>query len=92
MIRTACPHVRMLPDFEPANRIGEFWGTRRAAASPCSWIDCEEDPTLGARRAPFIIAIRPAASQRHLAHAPLIRATGICSPARIGTLLVLPFR
>jgi hypothetical protein len=27
-------HVLMLPDFERADQIGEFWGYRRAAASP----------------------------------------------------------
>ena len=45
-------HVLMLPDFERAYRIGEFWATPRAAPSPSSWIDCEEDRTLpgGARR------------------------------------------
>ena len=26
-------HVLMLPDFDRADRIGEFWGTRRAAPS-----------------------------------------------------------
>ena len=40
-------YVLMLPDFERADRIGEFWGTpephlRRAV------IDCEEDRTLRA--------------------------------------------
>ena len=41
-------HVLMLPDFERADRIGEFWGnpkTRTFAELP---IDCEEDRTLRA--------------------------------------------
>jgi hypothetical protein len=29
-------HVLMLPDFERADRIGEFWATRRVAPSPSS--------------------------------------------------------
>jgi hypothetical protein len=29
-------HVLMLSDFERADRIGEFWGYRRAASSPSS--------------------------------------------------------
>jgi hypothetical protein len=29
-------HVLMLPDFEQADRIGEFWGTRRRAPLPSS--------------------------------------------------------
>jgi hypothetical protein len=39
----------MLPDFERADRIGEFWGnpkTRTFAELP---IDCEEDRTLRAK-------------------------------------------
>jgi hypothetical protein len=27
-------HVQMLPDFERADRIGEFWGYPRVASSP----------------------------------------------------------
>jgi hypothetical protein len=38
----------MPPDFDRADRIGEFWGTRRAAPSPRLLIDCEEDRTLRA--------------------------------------------
>ena len=29
-------HVLMLPDLERAERIGEYWGNRRRAASPSS--------------------------------------------------------
>jgi hypothetical protein len=29
-------HVLMLPDFDRADRIGEFWGYRRVAPSPSS--------------------------------------------------------
>ena len=42
-------HVLMLPDFERADRIGEFWGypeSRRAFAELL--IDCEGDRTLRA--------------------------------------------
>jgi hypothetical protein len=32
--RSELLHVLMLPDFDRADRIGEFWGTRRRAPSP----------------------------------------------------------
>ena len=35
-LRAELLHVLMLPDFERADRIGEFWGTRRAAPSRSS--------------------------------------------------------
>jgi hypothetical protein len=34
--RAELRHVLRLPDFERADRIGEFWATRRAAPSPSS--------------------------------------------------------
>ena len=40
-------HVLMLPEFEWADRIGEFWATQRAALAELL-IDCEEDRTLRA--------------------------------------------
>ena len=36
----------MLPDFDRAGRIGEFWSTRRVATFAELLIDCEEDRTL----------------------------------------------
>ena len=41
-------HVLMLPDFEPANRIGEFWGYPESRAFAELVIDCEEDRRLRA--------------------------------------------
>jgi hypothetical protein len=38
----------MLPDFERADRIGEFWGYPQSRAFAESLIDCEEDRTLRA--------------------------------------------
>ena len=44
-------HVLMLPDFERADRIGEFWGYPQSRAFAELLIDCEEaDPSRGARR------------------------------------------
>ena len=40
-------HVLMLPDFERADRIGEFWGYAETRAFAELLIDCEEDRTLG---------------------------------------------
>jgi hypothetical protein len=40
-------HVLMLPDFERADRIGEFWGYPSRAFAGLL-IDCEEDRTLRA--------------------------------------------
>jgi hypothetical protein len=39
-------HVLMLPDFERADRIGEFWGYPESRAFAEVLIDCEEDRTL----------------------------------------------
>jgi hypothetical protein len=36
----------MLPDFERADRIGEFWGHSETCAFGELLIDCEEDRTL----------------------------------------------
>jgi hypothetical protein len=41
-------HVLMLPDFERADRIGEFWGYPESRAFAELLIDCDEDRTLRA--------------------------------------------
>jgi hypothetical protein len=41
-------HVLMLPDFERADRIGEFWGYTESRTFAELLIDCEEDQTLRA--------------------------------------------
>jgi hypothetical protein len=41
-------HVLMLPDFERADRIGEFWGYPESRAFAELLISCEEDRTLRA--------------------------------------------
>ena len=38
-------HVLMLPDFERADRIGEFWGNPKTRTFAELLIDCEEDRT-----------------------------------------------
>ena len=38
----------MLPDFERADRIGEFWGYSQSRTFAELLIDCEEDRTLRA--------------------------------------------
>ena len=40
--------ILMLPDFERADRIGEFWGNPKTRAFARLLIDCEEDRTLRA--------------------------------------------
>jgi len=40
--------VLMLPDFERADRIGEFWSYPKSRAFAELLIDCEEDRTLRA--------------------------------------------
>ena len=37
-----------LPDFERADRIGEFWGNPKTRTFAVLLIDCEEDRTLRA--------------------------------------------
>jgi hypothetical protein len=46
--RTELLHVPMLPDFERADRIGEFWGYPESRAFAELLIDCEEDRMLRA--------------------------------------------
>ena len=41
-------HVLMLPDFERADRIGEFWSYPQSRTFAELLIDCEEDRTLRA--------------------------------------------
>ncbi len=41
-------HILMLPDFERADRIGEFWGNPITRTFAELLIDCEEDKTLRA--------------------------------------------
>jgi hypothetical protein len=41
-------HVLMLPDFERADRIGEFWGYPESRAFAELLIDCKEEGTLRA--------------------------------------------
>jgi hypothetical protein len=41
-------HLLMLPDFERADRIGEFWGNPRTRTFAELLIDCEEDRVLRA--------------------------------------------
>ena len=40
--------VLMLPDFDRADRIGEFWGNPKTRTFAELLIDCEEDRTLRA--------------------------------------------
>ena len=46
--RTELLHVLMLPDFERADRIGEFWSYPQSRAFAELLIDCGEDRTLRA--------------------------------------------
>jgi hypothetical protein len=41
-------HVTMLPDFDRADRIGEFWGNPKTRTFAELLIDCEEDRVLRA--------------------------------------------
>src|SRR5207344_552370 len=46
--RAETPPPLMLPDFERADRIGEFWGYPESRAFAELLIDCEDDRTLRA--------------------------------------------
>jgi hypothetical protein len=45
-LRAQLLHVLMLPDFERADRIGEFWGNPKTRTFAELLIDCGEDRTL----------------------------------------------
>jgi hypothetical protein len=47
-LRADLLYVLLLPDFERADRIGEFWGYPESRAFAELLIDCEEDRTLRA--------------------------------------------
>jgi hypothetical protein len=47
-LRAELLHVLMLPDFERADRIGEFWGYPQSRIFAELLIDCEEDRVLRA--------------------------------------------
>jgi len=47
-MRPNCSTVLMLPDFERADRIGEFWGHPESRTFADLLIDFEEDRTLRA--------------------------------------------
>jgi len=53
----------MLPDFERANRIGEFWCHPQSTFAELL-IDCEEDRTLRAE----LVGMLREAHRKHLAH------------------------
>ena len=41
-------HILMLPDFDRADRIGQFWGNPKTRTFAELLIDCEEDRVLRA--------------------------------------------
>jgi hypothetical protein len=47
-LRAELLHVLMLPDFERADRIGDFWSYPESRTFAELLIDCEEDRTLRA--------------------------------------------
>jgi hypothetical protein len=65
-------HVLMLPDFEGADRIGEFWGYPQSRAFAELLIDCEEDLTL---RAVLVGMLREADARSSGTRAPRAKST-----------------
>ena len=73
-------HVLMLPDFERADRIGEFWGYPESRAFAELLIDCEED-----RRAAGG-AGRDAATGRSIVETRLGRGAGPTGGVMLGRM------
>jgi len=77
--RAELVHVLMLPDFDRADRIGEFWGNPKTRTFAELLIDCEEDRTL---RAVLVWMLRKwRANRRGRRGASLLEVPG---PAALG--------
>jgi hypothetical protein len=63
--RSELLHVLMLPDFERAARIGEFWGYPESRAFAELLIDYEEDRTLRAVLAATTLSEHPDGNERY---------------------------
>jgi hypothetical protein len=70
-------HVLMLPDFERADRIGEFWGYPQSRAFAELLVDCEEDRTL---RAVLVGMLREPRSDRKGYARPQVARPGSAGP------------
>jgi hypothetical protein len=72
----------MLPDFERADRIGEFWGNPKTRTFAELLIDCEEDRTL---RVVLVGMLREVAQPSRA-----LVATGRSLPSAAGGMLFDP--
>jgi hypothetical protein len=75
-------HVLMLPNFERADRIGEFWSYPESRAFAEPLIDCEEDRTLRA----VLVGMLREADPRYWRQRPLVSERSI---SRLLLLLLL---
>jgi hypothetical protein len=84
-------HVLMLPDFERADRIGEFWSYPESRTFAELLIECEEDRTLRARGTSEWVLVRSAVASQPRATTSRLDPVGRTAASRATSAAASPF-